>query len=92
MLRKEKMVISKVPANDNEALKSNLMGLFEKKRVLNIYNFIGDLDPNDKKTWKDRPLETMPMSDIYKHYKLESNTIDFLGHAVALHPDDAYIN
>lgn len=31
------------------------------------------------------------MIDVYKKYKLEENTIDFLGHAVALHIDDAYL-
>ena len=31
------------------------------------------------------------MQDVYKHYKLESNTIDFLGHAVALHTSDEYL-
>jgi Rab GDP dissociation inhibitor len=31
------------------------------------------------------------MRDVYKHYKLEENTIDFLGHAVALHTNDEYL-
>ena len=33
----------------------------------------------------------MPMRDLYKKYKLEDQTIDFLGHAVALHIDDLYL-
>ena len=32
------------------------------------------------------------MSDVFKKFKLEENTIDFLGHAVALYRDDDYIN
>lgn len=31
------------------------------------------------------------MSDVYSKFKLESNTIDFLGHAVALHCSDQYL-
>ena len=31
------------------------------------------------------------MSDVFKKYSLESNTIDFLGHAVALHTNDDYM-
>jgi len=31
------------------------------------------------------------MSDVYKKFKLEDNTIDFLGHAVALYRTDDYI-
>lgn len=34
----------------------------------------------------------MPMKDLYAAYKLENNTIDFLGHAVALYVDDGYID
>lgn len=31
------------------------------------------------------------MKDVFKKYKLEENTIDFLGHAVALYRDDDYL-
>lgn len=31
------------------------------------------------------------MKDVMKKYKLEENTIDFLGHAVALHTSDEYL-
>jgi len=56
MLKSAKLVISKVPSNDSEALKSNLMGLFEKKRVMNLYKFLENVDTEDPKTWKDFDL------------------------------------
>ena len=31
------------------------------------------------------------MRDVFKKFKLEENTIDFLGHAVALYNDDNYL-
>jgi len=31
------------------------------------------------------------MADVFKHYNLEENTIDFLGHAVALQFSDTYL-
>lgn len=31
------------------------------------------------------------MRDVFKKFKLEDNTIDFLGHAVALYNDDNYL-
>jgi Rab GDP dissociation inhibitor len=46
-------VIHKVPANDKEALKSSLMGLFEKKRCRDFYIYVQDIDFKDPKTWKD---------------------------------------
>jgi Rab GDP dissociation inhibitor len=92
LLKSAKLAVAKVPANDMEALKSNLVPLFEKKRAMNFYKYIENLDENDKKTWKDIDIETMPMKDVYKKYKLSDLTIDFLGHAVALHTSDDYIN
>lgn len=32
------------------------------------------------------------MRDVFKKFKLEDNTVDFLGHAVALHRDDDYLD
>lgn len=32
------------------------------------------------------------MKDVFKKYKLEDNTVDFLGHSVALYRDDDYLN
>ena len=86
-----KTVVCKVPANDSEALKSPLMGLFEKKRCRNFYLYLDKINETDPKTWGDFDLNTAPMEAIYKKFSLDENTIDFLGHAVALHRDDAYL-
>lgn len=78
------MAVCKVPANDMEALKSNLMGLFEKKRVIGLYKYINSVNLDDPKTWNDMDLKTMPTKEVFDYYKVDENTIDFLGHAVAL--------
>jgi len=85
------MAIAKVPATDTEALKSPLISLLEKNNAKNVYRYIDDVDLEDESTWKKRDLKNMPMADIFKHYKLGPNTIDFLGHAVALHTNDDYL-
>lgn len=81
----------KVPANDNEALKSNLMGMFEKKRVVNIYKYVTKVNTQDKSTWDDFNLQTQSTKELFDKYGIEENTIDFLGHAVALHFNDFYL-
>ena len=91
MIKSAKLIIGKVPANDSEALKSSLMGLFEKKKCIDFYKFVENIEWDNKKTWKDFDLDTCPMEDVYKKYKLVINTIDFLGHAVALHASDDYL-
>lgn len=91
MFSAAKMAVCKVPANDMEALKSSLMSLFEKKRVINMYKFINGFDPNDSSTWAGMDLNSVPMSEVYSHFNLGENTIDFLGHAVAMEYSDTYL-
>jgi hypothetical protein len=83
--------ISKVPATDTEALKSNLMGIFEKRRCKNFFEFIQDYEEDDPKTHKGTDLKKVTMKEVYDKFGLEKDTMDFLGHAMALHQNDAYM-
>lgn len=91
MFSKSKAVIKKVPGNDSEALKSDLMGLFEKKRCRNFFIYVQNFSEEDKKTWKDLDVFKNTSADLYKKFGLEENTIDFIGHAVAMYRDDEYL-
>ena len=53
-----KLAVCKVPANDMEALKSPLMGMFEKKRVAGLYKYVMKVNAEDKSTWDDINLQT----------------------------------
>jgi Rab GDP dissociation inhibitor len=90
MFSSAKNVVCKVPATDSEALKSPLMGLFEKKRLRNFYIWLEKLVETDKTTWGDVDIVNQNMDLLFKKFSLEENTIDFLGHAVALHTNDDY--
>ena len=37
-------------------------------------------------------LRRMSMQEVYKQFGLGEMTIDFIGHAIALHRDDAYMS
>lgn len=84
--------IAKVPSNDSEALKSNLMGLMEKRRCKNFFQYIQGLDETKPETWKKINIMAEPFSVLVQKYGLEENTIDFVGHAMALYLDDSYLN
>lgn len=90
LLSNEKF-IHKVPATDKEALSSPLMGFFEKTRCHNFYRFVAHFDENKKETWKGHDPFKESIKVYYSHYGLEENTIDFLGHAVALYTSDEYL-
>jgi Rab GDP dissociation inhibitor len=83
--------IFKVPGNDTEALKSSLMGLWEKKRCKNFFVYIQDVEADNPKTFEKIDIHTQPMKDVFKKFKLEANTIDFIGHAVAMNISDDYL-
>jgi Rab GDP dissociation inhibitor len=84
--------ISKVPATDVEAVRSNLMGMFEKRRCKKFFEFVQDWDEADPSTGKGFDLGRDTMRAVYDKFGLEKDTMDFLGHACALHRDDTYLD
>ncbi|XP_047316263.1 guanosine nucleotide diphosphate dissociation inhibitor At5g09550-like [Impatiens glandulifera] len=84
--------IHKVPSNDVEALKSPLMGLFEKRRARKFFIYVQDYDENDPKSHEGLDLNKVTAKALVSKYGLEDNTVDFIGHALALHQDDSYLD
>ncbi|KAJ4783141.1 Guanosine nucleotide diphosphate dissociation inhibitor [Rhynchospora pubera] len=84
--------IHKVPATDVEALKSPLMGLFEKRRARSFFIYVQNYDENDPSTHQGLDLTRITSRELISKYGLDDNTVDFIGHAVALHRDDRYLN
>jgi Rab GDP dissociation inhibitor len=83
--------VEKVPATDWEALRSPLMGLFEKRRAAKFLAYCQQYNPEDSTTWRTWDLNKMTMYELYQQFGVSPMTIDFLGHAVALHRDDQYM-
>jgi Rab GDP dissociation inhibitor len=84
--------IFKVPSNDSEALKSSLMGLWEKKRCRSFFIYIAELNIDDPSTWQKTDIRKQSMRDIFAKFSLEENTIDFIGHAISLYTNDNYLD
>ncbi|CAD7696997.1 unnamed protein product [Ostreobium quekettii] len=84
--------VNKVPATDMEALRSSLMGVFEKRRARSFFIYVQEYEEKDPRTHKGLDLNTMTMAQVYAHFKLEPMTIEFIGHALALHRDDSYLD
>lgn len=84
--------IHKVPATDMEALKSPLMGLFEKRRARKFFIYVQEYNENDPKTHGGLDLTRVTTKELIGKYGLDGNTVDFIGHALALHSNDRYLN
>ena len=91
MFSKAKNMISKVPANEKEALMTPLLGMWEKKNVANFYKFMDQYNEANPMTWKDVDVKKQPCEAVFKKFSLAENTVDFMGHAVALHENDNYL-
>ncbi|OMJ91899.1 hypothetical protein SteCoe_5459 [Stentor coeruleus] len=85
---KSKAKVHKVPATDIEALKSDLMGLLEKRRCKKFFKFVQDYDPANSTTYKGMDLKKQPFLYLITVFGLEKNTVDFICHAIALYTND----
>lgn len=83
--------ISKVPSTELEAVKSPLMGLFEKRRAKKFFEFLQNWKDDDPATHQGINLDRDSMKTVYEKFGLEAGTQDFIGHAMALYLDDDYI-
>lgn len=87
-----KATVAKVPSDASEALRSPLMGIFEKRRMKSFIEWVGQFDPKDSATHKGMNINQVTMKEVYDKFGLEATTKDFIGHAMALYQDDSYLN
>lgn len=66
--------ICKVPVDQKEALASDLMGMFEKRRFRNFLVYVQDLKEDDPRTWKDCDPHNCNMQQLYSKFGLDKNT------------------
>jgi len=76
--------VLKVPATPDEALRSSLMGMFEKRRFRNFLIYINQYDPANPTTFKDKDLTRMTMRELYTAFGLVAATHEFISHAMCL--------
>jgi len=86
-----KATVAKVPSDAGEALRSSLMGIFEKRRMKTFIEWVGTFDEADSASHKGLNINTCTMKDVYDKFGLETSTRDFIGHAMALYQTDGYI-
>lgn len=84
--------ICKVPSTPLEAASSSLMGFFEKRRAKGFFEYLQRLEPENPGSWDKYDLGRLPFGELAKAFSLDDGTIDFIGHSLALHLDDTYLN
>ena len=84
--------IYKVPATKMEVVSNGLLGLFEKRRMINFLMYLQSYDEKKPETHKGRDLTRMTMRQLYDEYGFEKGTAKFVGHAMALQLNDDYMD
>eukprot|EP00030_Apusomonadida_sp_AF-17_P000445 a174573_350.p2 GENE.a174573_350~~a174573_350.p2 ORF type:complete len:466 (+),score=231.84 a174573_350:39-1400(+) len=85
--------VYKVPATDGEAIKSSLLGFFQKRKVRNFFQYTATYDPADPASYRpDLNPAKVTMRAVYEYFGLDEQSIDFIGHCVALNADDAHMD
>mmetsp|Transcript_18508 Transcript_18508/g.26050 ORF Transcript_18508/g.26050 Transcript_18508/m.26050 type:complete len:466 (-) Transcript_18508:78-1475(-) len=84
--------VLKVPATPEEALKSSLMGLFEKRRFRKFLIYVDKYDASKPETFEDLDLTKMTMRELYEYFGLQPDTHEFISHAMCLMTDDAHLD
>jgi len=69
-----------------EAVRSSLMGIFEKRRMKRFMEFISNWKDSDPATHQGNIIPP-----IFQHANHNQGTRDFVGHSMALYLDDTYI-
>ncbi|KAF2092318.1 rab GTPase activator [Saccharata proteae CBS 121410] len=87
-----KATVAKVPSDAGEALRSPLMGLFEKRRARSFLEWVGAFKDDDPTTHKGLNFDSCTMKDVYDKFGLEASTRDFIGHSMALYTTDDYLS
>lgn len=82
--------VDKVPSNAKEALATSLVGFFEKRHLKNFLEFVADYVKNPENP-KYKDVAQMNAKQIMEKHSLAKETMDFIGHAMALEPDDEYL-
>ena len=67
------------------------MGLLEKRRCQKFLEAIQNFEEENPKTHGKIKLNK-PGKDMLEEFGLEENTIDFIGHAVALYTNDSFLH
>jgi len=84
--------VLKVPATPEEALRSPLMSLFEKRRFRKFLIYADHYDQDKPETHAGRDLKTMTMRELYVAFGLVDATHEFISHAMCLQLDDTHLD
>uniref|UniRef100_A0AAY4AXP3 Rab GDP dissociation inhibitor n=1 Tax=Denticeps clupeoides TaxID=299321 RepID=A0AAY4AXP3_9TELE len=84
--------VHKLPSTEAEIQTSDLMGMFDRRRFRKLLQFMLNLDERDPRTYHDMDPQKTTMREVFHHFDVGTEVIEFTGHAMALHCSDDYLD
>uniref|UniRef100_UPI0037E8DEF8 rab GDP dissociation inhibitor beta n=1 Tax=Semicossyphus pulcher TaxID=241346 RepID=UPI0037E8DEF8 len=83
--------LHKVPGTEEDAHTSDLMGMFDKRRFRKLLLFALNFDLRKPRTYHDMDPNKTTTKDLFSHFDLGLDVMEFTGHAIALHSSESYL-
>ena len=71
--------IHKVPADGAEAVKTSLVGLFQKYKLKSFLEYLSQYERGNPATHKGYDLTKLTMQQLFDKYGLDKDTAEFVG-------------
>uniref|UniRef100_A0A4W4HF29 Rab GDP dissociation inhibitor n=1 Tax=Electrophorus electricus TaxID=8005 RepID=A0A4W4HF29_ELEEL len=84
--------VHKLPVTEAEIHSSDLMGMFDKRRFRKLLLFIRNFEEQDPRTYQDMNPNRTTMREVFHHFDLGCDVVEFTGHALGLHCNDDYLD
>lgn len=84
--------LHKVPATEEDAQVSDLMGMFDKRRFRKLLVFALNFDIRNPRTYHDVDPKTTSCRDLFTRFDLGLDVMEFTGHAIALRNNSNYLD
>ncbi|XP_071350523.1 rab GDP dissociation inhibitor beta [Trachinotus anak] len=84
--------VHKVPATEEDAHASDLMGMFDKRRFRKLLLFALNFDVRNPRTHQDVDPNKTTTRDLFCRFDLGLEVMEFTGHAIALHSNESYLD
>ncbi|XP_027694302.1 rab GDP dissociation inhibitor alpha-like [Vombatus ursinus] len=84
--------IYRVPSTETEALSFSLLSMFEKSQFRKFLMFVSAFNEDEPESFEGVDPQTTTMRDVYEKFDLGQDVIEFVGHVLALHQTDDYLD
>ncbi|XP_076858104.1 rab GDP dissociation inhibitor beta [Brachyhypopomus gauderio] len=84
--------VHKLPVTEAETHSSDLMGMFDKRRFRKLLLFILNFEEHDPRTYQDMNPNRTTMREVFHHFDLGCDVVEFTGHGLGLHCSDDYLD